>query len=119
MKLLENIKSTKAAIKSAEEILLSHTMQLYPELNDGQVRELLRLKWIVPFLESLATIPDVITNDLKATIKALTDKYATRLVDIHNDINQASNSLASLIDELTGNAYDMEALNEFKNLLNK
>ena len=38
-------------------------------------------------------------------------------MDVERDIQEASASLATMIDELTGSAHDLEALAEFKKLL--
>lgn len=48
---------------------------------------------------------------------ALQKKYATTLVDLEHDIHDASVQLADMLDELTGNEYDMAALLEFKKVL--
>ena len=38
-------------------------------------------------------------------------------MDVEHDIQEASTSLAAMIDQLTGSVHDLEALAEFKKLL--
>ena len=56
-------------------------------------------------------------SDLVRQLKDLVAKYDTTLMDVEHDIQEASASLALMIDELTGSVHDLEALAEFKKLL--
>jgi len=47
----------------------------------------------------------------------LADKYAITYADVANDIKNTEQALAGLVDELTGNEFDMEGLAEFKTFL--
>ncbi len=117
LRALGNIKDTKTTLKIAEEELLAQTMALIPALSDEQVRNLLHLKWIAPLFSELSRIPATVTASLVAQVKALADKYAVRLVDITKRIDDAANSLSSLLGELTGSEYDLAAVNELQSLL--
>jgi type I restriction enzyme M protein len=79
---------------------------------------LLELKWIKPLVSSLNKLPEAAINELTTKVQALAEKYETTYSDIVEDINNTEIELASLIDELTGNEFDMKGLNEFKSLLN-
>lgn len=114
---LEQIKSNKSEIKEAEENILAKTMELIPALTDEQVRNLLHLKWIAPLNDELGEIPATVTASLVAQVKAIANKYAVRLVDITKKIDDAANSLSALLGELTGNEYDLAAVNELQSLL--
>jgi len=81
------------------------------------VHELLELKWIIPLLAELNKLPDDLINQLTRQVQHLADKYATTYGDIANDIQESEKQLASLIDELEGNAFDKQALAEFKTFL--
>ena len=50
-------------------------------------------------------------------VKALTQKYATSYNDLNAQLVDAQCELADLISDLTGDAFAIEGLNEFKNSL--
>lgn len=106
-------------IKAETADLLAKTKQAIAEMDMKEITHMLELKWIQPITSAINAIPGQILDELAASIHALADKYATRLVDVHDSINSATSSLTSLIDELTGDEHDMAALQELKSLLNK
>ena len=115
----EKVAALNKEIKAAAEDLLAKTKQTIIEMDMKTITRMLELKWIEPITSAINAIPEQILDELAASIRTLADKYATRLVDVHNSISNAASSLASLIDELTGNQNDMAALQELKSLLNK
>ena len=86
-------------------------------MSDQQVLELLKEKWIAPLTTALNKLPDNIINELAAKVKQLSEKYAITFSDVENDIEKTETELSSMIDELTGNDYDMKGLDELKSLL--
>ena len=92
-------------------------MTIENDLTDNDIISLLSIKWIESLCEHLATLPQTIIDDFVDKLVALQKKYATTLVSLENDIHNASMQLADMIDELTGNEYDMAALQEFKKVL--
>lgn len=66
---------------------------------------------------SLCPFGNTIIDEFIGKLMALQKKYATTLVDLEHDIHDASIQLADMIDELTGNEFDMAALQEFKKVL--
>ena len=54
---------------------------------------------------------------LSDKIKTLSEKYAITFASIEEDINTAENELSNMINELTGNDYDMQGLVELQALL--
>jgi type I restriction enzyme M protein len=87
------------------------------KLSDQQVYKLIELKWITPLVASLHNLPGTIINTLTSKVQALAEKYATTYEHIAKDIKKTENRLATMVDELTGNEFDMKGLNEFKSLL--
>ena len=59
----------------------------------------------------------MLIDTLTAKLQALADKYTITYADNARAIKQTEASLANLIDELDGNAFDMQGLDEFKILL--
>lgn len=56
-------------------------------------------------------------DTLEKAAQALADKYAVTYLELDEQIQKSEESLSSMIDELTGNEYDMKGLAEFKALL--
>ncbi len=110
-------KALKKALKTASDALHLKTKATIENLSDSQVKTLLKHKWITPILDGLNTLPTALINDLSQQVQTLADKYATTYADVARDIKATEQSLASLLDELTGNEADEQGLMEFKKLL--
>lgn len=115
--LIAEEKELKKAIKEEDKALHNLTKTTIEQLEDEQVFVLLELKWVKPLIDALYNMPIAIVDTLTDKVQALAERYAITYSDVANDIHKAENSLAGLIDELDGNQYDMEGLNELKNLL--
>lgn len=115
--LLAEEKDLKAKIKKETADLQMKTKETIEGLSDQQVLELLKEKWIAPLTTALNKLPDNIINELAAKVKQLSEKYAITFSDVENDIEKTETELSSMIDELTGNDYDMKGLDELKSLL--
>lgn len=115
--LITEEKNLKAQIKSESTTLHLKTKETIENLTDGQVFELLELKWIVPVVVSLNNLPETIIVKLTNKVQVLTDKYAITYSDVAKEIQAAESTLSSLIDDLKGNEFDMKGLNELKSLL--
>lgn len=117
-RLMNETKTLKTEIKLAAVALHEHTkLTIEQELSDEDVMKLLSIKWIEGLCAHLATLPQTIIDEFIGKLMALQKKYATTLVDLEHDIHDASIQLADMIDELTGNEFDMAALQEFKIVL--
>lgn len=116
--LLNESKVLKSEINVASVELHEHTkVTIEQELTDEDIMSLLSMKWIESLCAHLSTLPQTIIDDFTNKLVALQKKYATTLVDLEHDIHDASVQLADMLDELTGNEYDMAALQEFKKVL--
>jgi type I restriction enzyme M protein len=102
----------------AEQVALNMvTKETIENLTDSQVIELLEYKWIKPIVRALHNLPSSIIETLSRKVQQMAEKYATTYSQVARDIKEAENSLADLLDDLSGNEHDIKALNEFKNLL--
>ncbi len=110
-------KTLKAQIKKNAAALHMLAKKTIESLTDEQATELLRKKWITPLTAALNKIPEDIVSGLIARVRALKKKYATTYAEVAGEIAETKSALASLIDELTGDEYDMKGLAEFKSLL--
>jgi len=115
--LIAEERALKKAVKTDSEALHFKTKATIEGLNDEQVNQLLECKWITPLLSELKQLPTAIINDLSQKLQNLADKYATTYADVANEIKTTEQHLATMLDELTGNEYDMQGLAELKTLL--
>ena len=110
-------KDLKKEIKNETAKLHMLTKETIENLTDSMVCELLDKKWIGNLLESINKLPDTIVDNLVSKIQALESKYKTTYFELEKEIKETEKKLASMIDELEGNEYDMKGLSEFKALL--
>lgn len=115
--LLDEEKGLKKQVKIDSDALHLRTKAEIEGLADDQAKTLLAEKWIIPLMATLFKIPDTIIADFVSRIRALADKYATTYAEVADQIAETKSSLSALIDELTGNEYDMKGLAEFQSLL--
>lgn len=117
-KLIAEEKKLKKEVKVATEALHIQTKEAIEALTDEQVYELLEYKWISPLVNNIAALPELMLQQLTTQLEQLADKYATTYAQVATEINEVESTLASLIDELEGSAFDIQGLQEFKKLLN-
>jgi type I restriction enzyme M protein len=115
--LLVEEKELKAQVKADAGKLHLLTKKTIEQLTDKQVFELLELKWISPLVTSLDQLPWLLVNELTVKVQALAEKYAVTYSHLTEEIRETETVLASLIDELDGNEFDLKGLGEFKSLL--
>lgn len=87
------------------------------QLTEEQVKDLLHRKWIEPMIAAIVAMSDDVVNDFVGEVKKLGEKYSETLTSIDAQIKEAEASLLSMLDDLTGNEYDMAGIQEFKRLL--
>ncbi len=115
--LLSEETELKKEVKIETEKLHLLTKETIENISDEQVHELLELKWISPLVGALNKLPETIINELTAKVQTLAEKYATTYADVAKEIHSTEKELSTLIDELTGNEFDMQGLDEFKSFL--
>lgn len=115
--LLNREKSLKKKIKEDAAALHIQTKSVIENLSDEQVFDLLRRKWITPLVEDLNDLPRSVVRTLIARLEALCAKYETTFAGVEGHIVETETVLAGLIDELTGDVFDMQGLAELKKLL--
>lgn len=110
-------RALKATIKKEADALHLQTKETIEALDDEQVKQLLEGKWITPLTEALhqLTIQQLATFTTK--LQALAEKYQITFADNAREIQQTENELASMMDELDANEFDLKGLAELKNLL--
>ena len=115
--LINEEKDLKKSVKADAEALHLKTKTTIGNLNNEQVNSLLELKWITPLLGELSQLPTNLIHQLTDQVQKLADKYATTYADVASEIKNTEQALAGLIDELTGNEFDLQGLAELKAFL--
>lgn len=110
-------KSLKSDVKSAVDNLQNKTKVQIEQLSNAQVYMLLEKKWITPFIEQMQSLTQELVNGLVQKIEQLSQKYDETLSDIDNEIKEAESTLASMLQDLEGNEFDMSGIQEFIKLL--
>ncbi|MBQ7357562.1 MAG: type I restriction-modification system subunit M [Clostridia bacterium] len=116
-KLMAEEKSVKKEAKDMADALHLKTKETIEGLSDEQVLDLLRLKWIAPLSAALRAMPNAIIASLENAVQTLIDKYAVTYLELSKQIEESEKALSDMIDELTGNEFDMKGLEQFKSLL--
>ena len=115
--LIDEEKTLKKAVKDDATALHLLTKTTIEGLTENQVNELLHLKWITPLSEELAAMPSAVVTQLTSKVQALADKYAVTYSQVANEITHTEKALAEMMDDLTGNEFDMQGLAELNSLL--
>lgn len=116
--LFEEEKTLKKEVKIESDKLHLMTKETIENLSPDEVLYMLEAKWILPLLESLNQLPVNIIAEMSNIIQRLADKYETTFEEVEKEIRDTEQQLASMIDDLTGNEFDMKGLSELKLLLN-
>lgn len=115
--LMTQEKTIKKEIKEKTAALHNKTKEVIEELTFEEARDLLFKKWIAPIIAEITVLPDSIVSALESKINALTKKYSVTMLDIESQIEDSEKSLASMIDDLEGDEFDMLGLKELQKML--
>lgn len=115
--LITEEKTLRRQIKVDSNVLHARTKEVIEGLSDDEVMELLRRKWLVPIVDSMRSLPVRVISDFVRKLEHICKKYETTFAEVEAEIADTERSLVSLLDDLTGNEFDMMGLVEFKKLL--
>ena len=115
--LLEEEKTLKLEIKEDSDALHQQTKETIEALDNATVNDLLSHKWIVPLHQAMNQLANDVVSDLTLQTQALADKYADTYTETVSQLREAENDLADLLNELTGNEFDMAGLQALQTLL--
>lgn len=114
--LLNEEKSVKKQVKDANINLILETKEKIENLTDDEVELMLKHKWISPIIERLFQLPQNVIRDLVKKVENLEKKYENTLFDLEHEIRETEDKLSEMIDQLTGDEFDMLGLRELKKL---
>ena len=116
-KAFKDDKDIKKEVKNLLEELEANTIDFIKGQSDEDVKQHLYDKWIADLCSTIVSMPSIIIKGFEEKTKKLAGKYSVTFNDIETQIRETSLSLASMIDDLTGNDSDMTGLREFQKLL--
>lgn len=116
-KLMTEEKTVKKEAKEMADALHLKTKTTIEGLTDEQVLALLRLKWIAPLCASLRAMPDYIAKSFVDKVIILTNKYSIPYATLGKQILEVKKQICAMIDDLTGDDYAMQGLQELKEQL--
>ncbi|MBQ5906492.1 MAG: type I restriction-modification system subunit M [Treponema sp.] len=116
-KLNDDAKTIRKEIAKLTKELEEKTIKKIEGLTDSEINALLEEKWILPLCTSLNEMPGKVVDDFISSLTKMTEKYSETLSSIENKINQTQKELFELMDELTGNEFDMKGLENLKGIL--
>ena len=116
-KLNDEAKAIRKEITKLTKELEEKTIKKIEGLTDFEINALLEEKWILPLCTSLNEMPGKVVDDFISSLTKMTEKYSETLSSIGNEIKQTQKELFELMDELTGNEFDMKGLENLKEIL--
>ena len=111
------ISTIKKELKEKKEKINKNSENKIKSLTDAEINDLLIMKWIAPVCDGINNLPIELIKTFEKNIKRLVSKYEYTLVDIEKDIKNTETALSSMLDELSGNEFDMKGITKFKQLL--
>lgn len=116
-KLNDKAKAIRKEIAKLTKELEEKTIKKIEGLTDSEINELLEEKWILPLCTSLNEMPGKVVENFISSLTKMTEKYSETLSSIGNEIKQTQIELFELMDELTGNDFDLKGLENLKGIL--
>jgi type I restriction enzyme M protein len=113
----ENIKAIKNEIKDIALKLETDTKQYIETVSDEDAIALIEKKWISVLCDKINDLPNKLITDFVSMVMKLIKKYETTLTAIDTEISEVEGCLAEMLDELTGDEFDMKGISAFKALL--
>ena len=110
-------KEIKSEISAAWAYLTVKTKETIENLTPEQITDMLHEKWIVPIVNNLNQLPEIMLREFVSKIELLASKYAITLSDVDAEIRETEKELCGMMDELTGSEFDMQGLKELQALL--
>ena len=97
-------------LKGARMALVDKTKDSIENLTDEEIASFLHMKWIEPVWDGInQTLSDELDKMEKGII-ALTGKYAVSFNELKSKLADSQKQLSSLIDDLTGDEFDIHGL---------
>ena len=117
MSLNNEEKEINRSIRLKNKELLDKSKEAIEGLDDNEIKDILEKKWIEKLVDNLTSLIDRVLKEFVKDIENMSKKYENTLTDINNQISTTEKELIKMLDELTGEDYDMKGINDFKSTL--
>lgn len=113
----QQIAALKKQIKDLKTALDNKAREAIGSLSESEIKMLLKEKWLTPAMQSINGIPASIKADLNRSVQGIIAKYQNPIAVLDTEISETEKTLSVMLNDLTGNAFDMAAIQQFKKLL--
>ncbi len=116
-KLHDEEKKVNKTLREKKIKLQNDSKKAIENLSNEEIYEMLNEKWVKGLIENINKLPEEVIAEFTKGIEKTITKYDTTLIDLENEIKGSEKELSTMINELTGNEFDIQGLNELKLLL--
>lgn len=116
-KLLAEEKTLKSQIKTDSAKLHTDTKATIEQLSDEEALDLLRQKWIKPLNQAMLALPHSMLAQFSQKLTALCEKYAQTYQQISERKQHSATQLANMMNELTGDDFDLQGIQAWQAIL--
>ena len=88
-------------------------MEVMDGLDEGQCLDLLRKKWVEPYIGRVAALAPAAVELLIAKIQGICDKYEVTYGDEDDEIAELSDELSGMLGKLVGNERDVAGVRDW------
>lgn len=107
----EQVKNNKQ-IKQEKQTLERKTVDAIQYFTDAEVSQFLHLKWIDPVCVGINSTLNDVLSVLEESVLTMSEKYAYSYKQINHDVHSATQQLAELVNQLTGDEFTINGLTE-------
>ena len=104
-------------IREKAAVLHEKTRILLMNMNMEQALQLLEEKWIVPIIQGIMKLPEILIQNFISKLVRLSKKYSVTFSEVGTRIETVETYVSGYLSRLTGDTYDKEGLTELKHLL--
>ncbi|MDR0978532.1 MAG: type I restriction-modification system subunit M [Lachnospiraceae bacterium] len=104
-------------VKEKNAKLEKKTIEFISNLTDNEIKIVLTIKWVEPICTKIDNLANEVVDEFIKKVDAKVHKYDVTLSSLDEQIDSISKDLAGLLDELVGNEFDLQGLEELKTLL--
>jgi len=98
--------AAKRKLTNAKNKIDPKTMEILDSMSEQQALDMLRLKWIEPYIGSVSSLARNAVIAFAQKIESLTEKYEATYAEDETEIEQLESELASMLGSMRGNESD-------------
>lgn len=107
------LSAANKALREAKKRTDPETMEVMDGLDEGQCLDLLRKKWVEPYIGRVSALAPAAVELLIAKIQGICDKYEVTYGDEDAEIAELSYELSGMLGKLVGNERDVAGVRDW------